>query len=382
MSREVSKTRFAGRRVLTLVAAGLLSIFLVVSAYGQVGGAAVVFLQIEPDSRAAGMGNTGVAIADGASAQFWNPAGLADQTGMELSITHSPWLPAFNAGLSYDYLVGKYSLGKAGGVGAHVTFLNLGEHEARDENNNPLGTFRSHDLAVGGSYGVNIAPGLSVGTGLRFIYSNLAPNQVVSGVETKAGVTFGFDLGLLYDSPSIKMGNIESNFGLGLNLANMGPKISYSKDGQSADPIPTNLRFGWSYTMKFDEYNMLRIANDFNKLLVHREGGEVDSWTKALFSAWSPIRVNTGSQTDEVYETLGVVQQLTIGLGLEYWYNNLFAFRSGYFHEHPYNGDRQFLTLGVGVRYNIIGVDFSYIYPLEENHPLANTMRFSLSVLR
>ena len=105
-------------------------------------------------------------------------------------------------------------------------------------------------------------------------------------------------------------------------------------------------------------------------------------WYQAIFSGWQPIQVNTGSQSDPNYESLGIFQQLTIGMGLEYWYNDLFAFRTGYFYEDPYNGDRQFLTLGAGIRYNIIGVDFSYIYPLEENHPLANTMRFSLLVSR
>lgn len=350
-------------------------------AQAQVGGAAVVFLQIEPDSRSAAMGNAGVALADNANALFWNPAGLAFQSGMELSITHSPWLPEFNAGLFYDYLVAKYHVAGWGTFGAHLTYLNLGEHEARDEQNNPLGTFRSHDMAFGGSYGTKIGSRLGVGTGLRLIYSNLAPGQVVGAQETKAGISVGFDAAALYRIPEINLGNVETELSLGFNLNNMGPTIQYS-DGPQADPIPTNLRFGWAYKMKFDQYNTLTIANDFNKLLIDRDSTGVEPWYKAILSGWSPIDVNTGSQTNPEFESLGVIQQLTIGIGMEYWYNNLFAFRAGFFHEHPYNGDRQFLTLGAGIRYNIIGVDFSYIYPLEENHPLANTMRFSLLVGR
>lgn len=349
--------------------------------FAQVGGAAVVFLQIEPDSRSAAMGNAGVALADNANALFWNPAGLAFQSGMELSITHSPWLPEFNAGLFYDYLVAKYNVPGWGTFGAHVTYLNLGEHEARDEQNNPLGTFRSHDVAVGASYGTKIGSRLGVGTGLRLIYSNLAPGQVVGAQETKAGISVGFDAAVLYRIPGIRLGSIDSEFSVGGNLNNMGPTIQYS-DGPQADPIPTNFRFGWAYKMKFDEYNSLTIANDFNKLLIDRDSTGVTPWYQAIVSGWRAIDVNTGSQTNPKYESLGIVDQLTIGVGLEYWYNNLFAFRTGFFHEHPYNGDRQFLTLGAGIRYNIIGVDFSYIYPLEENHPLANTMRFSLLVGR
>ncbi len=377
MSKRVASCRTIGMLVVALL--------LVAGAgervFAQVGGAAVVFLQIEPDSRSAAMGNTGVALADNANALFWNPAGLAFQSGMELSITHSPWLPEFNAGLFYDYLVAKYNVPGWGTFGAHVTYLNLGEHEARDEQNNPLGTFRSHDVAVGGSYGTKIGSRLGVGTGIRLIYSNLAPGQVVGSQETKAGISVGFDAAAMYRIPGIRLGSIDSEFSIGANLNNMGPTIQYS-DGPQADPIPTNFRFGWAYKMKFDEYNSLTIANDFNKLLIDRDSTGVTPWYQAVFSGWKAIDVNTGSQTNPQFESLGVIDQLTIGIGLEYWYNNLFAFRSGFFHEHPYNGDRQFLTLGAGIRYNIIGVDFSYIYPLEENHPLANTMRFSLLVGR
>ncbi len=355
--------------------------FMAPGTFGQVGGAAVVFLQIEPDSRHAAMGNAGVAVADNANAIFWNPGGLAFQKGMELSITHSPWLPAFNADLFYDYLVAKYHVDGWGTFGAHLTYLNLGTHEARDEQNNPLGEFRSHDMAFGASHGFKVGNRLGIGTGIRLIYSNLAPGQVVGAQETKAGVSVGFDIAALYRSSEITLGSVDTELSLGFNLNNMGPTIQYS-DGPQADPIPTNMRFGWAYKFKFDEYNSLTIANDFNKLLIDRDSAGVEPWYKAIFSGWQSIQVNTGSQTDPQFESLDVFQQLTIGLGMEYWYNDLFAFRTGYFYEDPYNGDRQFLTIGAGIRYNIIGVDFSYIYPLEENHPLANTMRFSLLVGR
>lgn len=354
-------------------------------AQAQIGGAAVVFLQIEPDSRSAGMGNAGVALADNAYASFWNPAGLAFQQGTEASLTHSNWLPEFNAGLFYEYLVAKHHVPGWGTFGAHLTYLFLGEHEGRDAQNNPTGTFKSYDLALGASYAFNVTDHFALGTGLRLIYSNLAPGQRVGAQETKAGVSAGFDLSGLYQSPSFALGGMDASINAGFNLANMGPKIQYS-DSEQSDPIPTNLRFGYAFTFEFDEYNKLTLVNDFNKMLINVEADTVnninraDPFYKAIFTAWQPIQVraNALNETEEEYETLSVFDQLTIGGGLEYWYNDLFALRGGYFYENPYNGNRKFLTFGAGLRYNIIGVDFSYIYALEENHPLANTMRFSL----
>ncbi len=356
----------------------------------QVGGAAVVFLMIEPDSRAAGMGNTGVAVADNASAVFWNPAGLAFQKGLSLSLTHANWLPEFKgAGLFYEHVNGRYSLPGLGTFGMHITYLNLGEHEGRDENNNPTGTFRSYDLAIGGSFARKINERFALGGGLRLIYSNLAPNQSVGGgeVQTQPGVSFGIDLAGLYRMPEMDLGGVNTQLSFGFNLANMGPTISYTKPttgpngeqiGGQEDPIPTNLRFGWSARFNLDQYNRLTLAMDFNKQLIDRDSTSVTPFYKAIFSSWKTIRVNTGTPEDPRYQELSPFEQLTIGVGSEYWYNDLFALRAGYFYENPYNGNRRFLTFGAGIRYNIIGVDFSYLYALEEKHPLSNTMRFSL----
>lgn len=367
-------------------------------AHAQIGGAAVVFLMIEPDSRAAGMGNAGVALADNANAIFWNPAGLADQVGTEAGLTHSNWLPEFNAGLFYEYLVAKTHINGWGTVGAHITYLFLGEHEYRDAQNNLLGDFRSYDMAIGLSYGFKVGSNLSLGTGVRFIYSNLARGINVGAQETKPGVSTGFDLAALYKTPSFSLGSINTRYNIGFNLANMGPKIQYS-DAEQSDPIPTNLRFGHALTFELDEFNTLTFVNDYTKMLIRSRREFVDCedpsnptddtcnsaftsdpFYKAIFSAWSPIEVqsNALSSDEGEFESLNAFEQLIISAGFEYWYNKLFALRGGYFYENPYNGDRQFLTFGAGIRYNIVGVDFSYVYALEENHPLANTMRFSL----
>ena len=378
-----------------LVAATLMAFLALAAgpaAHAQVGGAAVVFLQIEPDSRSAGMGNAGVAVADNVNAIFWNPAGLARQEGTEISLTHSTWLPEFNAGLYYEYLTAKHRVDGIGTFGAHVTYLNLGEHEGRDAQNNPTGTFTSYDAATGISYGTNVLKNLSLGTGVRMIYSNLAPGQSVGAQETRAGVTLGFDFAALYSVPRIQAGGTNIGVNLGFNLANMGPKIQYSDQGQ-ADPIPQNLRMGYAVTFDFDEYNKLTLTQDFNKTLIRvqaesnacgADGARTsDPFYKALFSGWQPIKVRTNatnSEGDPTCKTLNALDQMTISSGFEYWYRSLFAIRFGYFYENPYFGNRKFLTFGSGIRWNIVGADFSYIYALEENHPLANTMRFSLLV--
>ena len=381
-TRNAKPTRFGPFFVMLLAA----FVAFPIAAHAQVGGAAVVFLKIEPDSRSAGMGNAGVALADNASAIFWNPAGLAFQTGSEASITHSSWLPEFDAGLFYEYLVAKHHVPGWGTFGAHLTYLFLGEHDGRDEQNNPTGTFRSYDLALGGSYGVKLGERFGLGTSLRFVYSNLAPGQVAGGQETKAGVSTAFDIAGLYRSPTFAMGGIDGQLSLGFNLANMGPKIQYSDNAQ-ADPIPTNLRLGYAFKMQLDEFNSLTLVTDLNKDLIHYSSTDsttrqADPFYKAIFTSWSPIevRTNASNEDDAELQKLGIIEQMTIGSGLEYWYNNQFALRGGYFYENPYNGNRKFMTLGAGVRVNVIGVDFSYIYALQEDSPLANTMRFSLLV--
>lgn len=351
----------------------------------QVGGSAVPFLMVEPDARMAGMGNAGSAISDNASAIFWNPAGLASQKGTEVSITHSNWLAKLNAGLFYEYLAAKKHVDGLGTFAGNITYFNLGENERRSADNQSLGTFRSYDASVGLSYGFKVGKKLALGTGVRFIYSNLdGGGGTVGTQQTQAGISAGFDLAALYKGSAINMGNAKGSFSLGLNLANMGPKIQYSDKGQS-DPIPTNLRIGTAFKLDLNEYNSLTLAVDGNKMLIHSEKDattgnyEADPFYKAIISAWKPLQVNTAAQGQEpVYKTLSPIQQMTIGAGLEYWYRNFFAIRGGYFYEDPNNGNRQFYTVGAGIRQSVIGVDFSYIIATKNEHPLEGTPRFSI----
>lgn len=373
------------KRTTTLFIAFFAFAILNQTATAQVGITAVPFLQIEPDSRGGGMGNTGVAIADNASAIFWNPAGLAFQNQNQISITHANWLPAFNADLFYDNLVGTYFVEDIGTFGGHITFLNLGEQTRTDETGLDLGRFNSFEIAAGVSYGTQISNNFGLGGGLRYIYSSLAEGDV-SGQKINPGSSVGVDVAALYKSNAFQVGNRQAQVNAGLNLSNIGPGIQYTDNAQK-DPLPTVLRVGWAYTMDIDAngFNTITFSNDVSKIMARTEetqDGNGDTTYepmgvgKALINSWGPYDRFNGTETVSV----DLVDQLMFGFGMEYWYNNLFSIRSGYYYEHPENGNREFITLGAGLRYNIFGVDFSYIYTLEEDHPLANTIRLSLLV--
>ncbi len=358
-----------------------LTILLVISVYSQgwaqVSITSVPFLQIEPDSRATGMGNANVAIADNASAVFWNPAGLAFQSGNQISITHSPWLPQFNTDLFYDYLVGKYYVDGIGTIAGNITYLNLGSQQYRDESGNNLGTFKSYELAAGGSYGFRVSPNLAFGTGIRFIYSNLVPAGLsVGGQQARIGTSVGVDLAAMYRTDVFQLANRKSQFSAGFDLSNLGPGIQYT-DAAQKDPLPTIMRLGWAFTMNLDKdgYNTLTIANDFSKLMARNDtSGHAMSLGEALFKSWGPYTRNDGTK----FVTLNFFDQIMVGTGLEYWYDKKFALRTGYFFESPKNGDRRYITFGAGLRYNVFGVDFSYIVTTATNSPLSNTIRFSV----
>ena len=359
---------------------------------------AVPFLQIEPDSRAAGMGMANVAVADNAYAPFWNPAGLAGQQGTEVSFTHAPWLPALGANLSYEHLSAKHGLGGLGTIGGHLTYFDLGTQTATDETGFELGTFSSYEVALGLSYGYPVTENLSVGTGARFIYSNLTGGTDVAGASTSAGTSFGVDLGVKYRGPELGLGQ-SSRPTLAFNLANMGPGISYvdAVPGDTVlnapDAIPTTLRMGLALDTQLDDFNRVLLALDLNKIVVNRDAttGEYDPFYEALFTSWESRLVKTSTEAGKTCDDLAAdenanndcrevsgLRSLTLGTGLEYWYNDLLALRGGYFYEDPANGNRQFLTFGTGIRYSLVGVDISYIYALQENSPLADQLRFSL----
>jgi len=335
------------------------------------GESAVPFLLIGPNSLNAGMGETGTGMINDASAMFWNPAGLGFQKGTQVSITHSPWLPGLGlSDLFYDFLAGKYYMKKLKGtLGVSITYLNIGKIIQTDEFGNEIGNYQAFDGALAVGYGTKVSRDLGVGVVTRFIYSKLAVDPVAGEQGTGTAYDLSFDLSMLWRPSKTKMKFLNNKFGLGINLSNIGPKVTYV-DNDQADPLPTNLRLGFAYDIYQSEFNNLTITADFAKLLVkRREEGKSDPVYKGIFTSFSGGFDN-------------VMKSIQSSVGAEYWYGKpkLIGLRGGFFYEDPDKGKRKFITLGASIRYSMYGFDFSYINTIEENHPLANTLRFTLSV--
>lgn len=340
------------------------------------GEAAVPFLLLNPDSRAGGIGESGAGLADNVSAIHWNPAGIAFLEGSEFGLTHSNWLPQFNLDIFYDYLsYRQYINSISGSVLASIRFMNYGQF-ARTTAQGPevIGTFNSYDAALTLGYATKLHSDWGFGVNFRIIHSRLSDQP--TGEEQGKGVstTVSFDVSGMWRPEHLNLpliGNFGNKFSVGANLSNLGPKIYYI-DQDQADPIPTNFRLGFAFRLFEDEYNSLTYTLDFSKLLVDRDTtGTKSEFYESVFTAWADQPMQ-----DEL-------RDIVTSMGLEYWYGKpgdfMFAFRTGYFYEDPAYGNRKFLTLGAGIRYDIYGFDFSYI-SAEENHPLANTLRFSLLI--
>ncbi|MGA9117420.1 MAG: PorV/PorQ family protein [Bacteroidota bacterium] len=360
-----------GRIAWVILGAALITTVLPLPSAAQ-GESAVPFLLIAPNSRASGMGEAATGSVDDASAIFWNPGALAFLDGQEVSITHANWLPQFQqSDLFYDYLNYRVKMDEIGGVlGASVTYLNLGKFvRTLSSGPEPVDEFKAFEVAGTLGYSTLAFDDLGIGLNLRVIHSALSPIGTEQEQGSGKATTVSFDIGLMYRPQALEVpgiGDIGKAFSFGFNLSNLGPKVKYI-DADQADPLPTNLRIGFGYRVFEDEFNSLQANLDFSRLLVRRYAdGKVDNFYKALFTAWGD-----GSG----------LRKVNIGGGLEYWYGapKLIALRIGYFYEDPNFGNRKFLTFGAGLRYDIYGFDFSYI-SAEENHPLSDTIRFSLLI--
>lgn len=338
------------------------------------GNTAVPFLLISPNSRASGMGESGTGVADDASAVFWNPAGLAFQKGSEVSLSHAKWLPQFNlSDLFYEYLNFKTDITDFGTVAASVTYLNLGTfNQTTEQGPDIVGTFKSFEVAATAGVGVKIAEDWGLGVNLRFINSRLSP--IGTANEKGDGVAYNVsgDIAAMYKPKHmiLPFTDIDAgdHFSVGLNISNIGPKVVYI-DAAQADPLPTQMRLGFGIIPYEDEYNKFLISMDFSKLLVYRDSTGSDPLPKAMITSFTkPSFAN-------------VMKSIDRSVGLEYTYNKWIALRVGYYFEDPSFGNRNFLTFGAGIKYDIYGFDFSYISTKDETSPLADTLRFTLLVL-
>ena len=350
---------------------------------------AVPFLRISPDARAGGMGDVGIATTPDASSSFWNLAKTPfNKNSGGAALTYTPWLK--DLGLNDVYLVsgaGFFKLDDEQAISASLRYFSLGNIQFTDALGNDLSSFRPREFSFDVGYSRKLSKQLALGVALRYINSNLA-NGSINGQVYKAATAFAGDLSLDHH-PKKENG---AGVSWGVTLSNLGSKISYTDDAGQKDYIPANLGLGIAYTKVIDEANKFTFALDINKLLVptppsfstngnggaataedsaklveYRSQGVVNSWFKSFGDA-------PGGFGEELKE-------FQVSVGGEYWYNDQFAFRAGYFYENPVKGNRKYFTLGAGLKYNNFGLNFSYLLPSgngTNRNPLSNTLRFSL----
>ncbi len=328
---------------------------------------AVPFLTITPDSRAAGMGDVGVATSADANSGYWNAGKLAFiEHGYGVSASYTPWLGKIINDMSIFYLSGFYKIGREQTVAASMKYFDLGEIQFKDVNNNDLGRFNPREFAFDVTYSRMLTEQLAIGGALRYIHSNLTGALTTGNIDARPGNSVAVDFGIYYTKPLVSN---NSTLSLGAAITNLGAKISYS-DANNRDFIPTNLRMGAAYKIDVDPKNSFTFGLDLNKLMVPsppRTGSE-----PLLSGILGSFTDATGGFQEEMSEFM-------ISVGTEYWYNNTFAGRLGYFNEAKAKGNRKYFTAGVGFRSQKFGVDVAYLVPVnKQENALAETLRVSL----
>lgn len=349
---------------------------------GRVGAitTAVPFLRISPDARSGAMGDVGIALSPDANAQYWNVAKLAmSPKDAGISVTYTPWLKDLVPDVFLGYLSAYKKINATSTISGSLRYFNLGNIDYTNDLGNYQGSGKPREFSADLGYSIKLSPYLSTGVSLRYIYSNISGgNPDPNAAPYSPGKAFSADIGVFYTKTHDISEERSGTFNAGAVLSNVGSKISYSQ--QEKDFLPINLGIGVAYTYKVDAYNKITAALDLNKALVPapRYYLKVDGSdsTAGYIPNDGIISGMLGSFTKAPpgYGT-------TVSIGGEYWYQDQFAVRAGYFYENKNNGDRQYFTCGLGVKYQIFGLNFSYLIPSGSGvarNPLSNTLRFSL----
>jgi hypothetical protein len=346
---------------------------------------AVPFLRISPDARAGGMGDLGVATSPDANSAFWNLAKTPfAQKNFSIGLTYTPWLK--DLGLNDVYLLalaGYYKLDDLQALSASVRYFSLGNIQFTNGNGDNWGEGRPREFGVDVGYSRKLSDKIGLGIALRYINSNLAAGApTTGGTAYKAGSTVAGDLSFYYNG----LRESGSGWSFGAVLSNLGGKIGYTNDAQQRDYIPANLSLGTAYTAQIDETNKIQFGLDIHKLLVPTPPSFTNNDSinnvlvtkyrdKSVTSSWfSSFGDAPGGFSEELKE-------LQVSLGAEYSYNDQFFVRAGYFYEDKSKGNRKYFTVGLGLKYNVFGLNFSYLVPSGSGvnrNPLSNTLRFGL----
>jgi hypothetical protein len=354
-------------------------------------------LTIAPDGRAAGMGDVGVATNADLNSQHWNPAKYAfmDSKG-GLTVNYTPWLTKLVDDINLAYIAGYYNMGDmAGTLSASFTYFSMGDVKLVDIGGVDFANAKPNEWAIDLAYSRKLHEYVSMAVALRFLYSDLTNGANFTGTsaqEMYPGWTMAADVALYYKQPiALPMG--ESYFGLGLNISNLGGKITHD-EGTTQNFIPANLRLGVSYEIPFDNYNRLMATVECNKMLVptyyskfatnqtdHKYTQDEYASISSPKGWWQSFCDAPGYTTDEgkvISPLMEEFQEVQWGVGLEYSYNRQFFGRVGYSHENFWKGNRRYVTVGAGFHLSIFSLDVAYCIATAPSNPLNQTMRFTL----
>ncbi|MFM2266598.1 MAG: hypothetical protein RL757_38 [Bacteroidota bacterium] len=337
---------------------------------------ATVFLRIAPDARGGAMGDAGIATGADANSIHYNASKsvFADQE-TSISATYTPWLQGLGVNDIYlAYLAGYKQFGSGENkqaINFELGYFSLGKISWTDDQGLPISEGSPRELVAAASYARQLGKNLAIGGTVKYVYSNLASGLSVGGETVSSGQAGAVDISLTYNKPLKISGEAKkADLRVGLAISNIGNKINYVR---TADFLPANLGLGAGFTYHIDKFNDFTVALDINKLLVPSPDS-ARTWRNK-----SPIEGIFSSFGDAAGGGKEELQELMYSLGLEYWYDKQFAVRAGYFYEHKNKGGRQYFTAGLGLRYNFLGINMSYLVPTSSQRgPLDNTLRFSL----
>ena len=359
---------------------------------------AVPFLLITPDSRSGALADAGVAISPDANSMAWNPAKLAFLNDpLAVSVSYTPWLRELVPDINLSYLSVAKKIDEFSGFGASLRYFTLGNITFTDNTGQTLREFSPNEFALDLGYARKLSDHFSIGVAGRFIYSNLAGVTTLSnGSTTNAAIAFAGDISGYY-TKKVKVSDYSGELTYGFNISNLGNKITYT-DENDKDFLPQNLKVGTALHLVIDDYNEITATIDLNKLLVPTPPVyKTDSSGNVLQSpGGGGLQILRGQEPDvpiiqgavqSFYDAPGgfkeQMQEINPSIGVEYWYDKQIAARAGYFYEAPTKGDRQYITLGLGIKYKVLQIDFAYLVPTTsqlsvQHSPLENTLRFTL----
>lgn len=370
---------------------------------------AVPFLTISPDARGGALGDAGVATSADANSIHWNPAKIAFLEGSGgASLTYSPWLRSLVDDISLSYLSAYYKLNRMSTIATSLKYFSLGNITFTDINGQTIGDFTPNEFSFDVAYGMKLSDELSFGMAVRYINSNLTQGITVNGQDTRPASSIAADVSAFYENDQVRLGDYDATLRAGIAISNIGAKMRYTNNDES-DFLPTTLRLGPSLTLDLDDYNSLTFIVEASKLLVptppiyrtdstgtivRNANGDPEvlagrnpdvSIASGIFGSFNDapglitgIDAAGNAEIEQGSITREELREINLSVGMEYWYDQQFAVRFGYFYEHPTKGNRQYLTAGLGLKLSVFSLDVAYLIGNAQRNPLANTARFTL----